>query len=174
MQLAIGLSSSIHYSSLDISKQDIRLLILQPSTDFSAPLRATVFTACIQGHATQYQALSYVWGDSTIVEDIFLDASLDAVKIGHNLALAFRYIRHRSESMTLWADALCINQRDVTEREHQVRMMASIYHNARNVIAWIGEEANDSGLAFNVIRTWATPCRRVLYEEPQGPVRPAR
>jgi hypothetical protein len=39
----------------------------------------------------------------------------------------------------LWIDALCINQRDVQERSHQVQHMAKIYGSAKQVLIWLGE-----------------------------------
>ncbi|PMD53878.1 HET-domain-containing protein, partial [Hyaloscypha bicolor E] len=44
---------------------------------------------------------------------------------------------HRPRS--LWADAVCINQRDNKEKGHQVALMAKIYSNANCVLVWLGE-----------------------------------
>lgn len=37
-----------------------------------------------------------------------------------------------------WIDAICIQQEDVDERNHQVRMMGRIYERAAFVLAWLG------------------------------------
>ncbi|KAH9212011.1 hypothetical protein DL95DRAFT_264187, partial [Leptodontidium sp. 2 PMI_412] len=37
-------------------------------------------------------------------------------------------------------DAICINQRDVQERNHQVSIMGTIYANARTVYLCIGDD----------------------------------
>jgi hypothetical protein len=37
----------------------------------------------------------------------------------------------------LWADAVCINQKDNEERGFQVRQMPSVYANAVRVLVWI-------------------------------------
>jgi hypothetical protein len=37
-----------------------------------------------------------------------------------------------------WIDALCINQVDTTQRNHQVYAMGQTYSEARLVIAWLG------------------------------------
>ncbi|TVY50871.1 Heterokaryon incompatibility protein 6,OR allele [Lachnellula cervina] len=42
----------------------------------------------------------------------------------------------------VWIDALCVNQADTTERNHQVRLMAQIYRNAEEVLVWLGAFAN--------------------------------
>ncbi|KAF2732509.1 HET-domain-containing protein [Polyplosphaeria fusca] len=41
---------------------------------------------------------------------------------------------------TLWIDALCINQDDIVERGHQVRLMREIYSKAQKVSVWLGDE----------------------------------
>jgi hypothetical protein len=43
----------------------------------------------------------------------------------------------------LWIDALCINQDDMMERNHQVARMGDIYRNATRVIVWLGRERLD-------------------------------
>ncbi|KAI1122353.1 heterokaryon incompatibility protein-domain-containing protein [Nemania abortiva] len=56
----------------------------------------------------------------------------------HNLALALRYLRSTSQPLTLWVDAVCINQDDIVERNAQVALMASIYSRAAAVVTWLG------------------------------------
>jgi hypothetical protein len=73
------------------------------------------------------------------------------VKCGLNLSLALRHIRHETNASVLWVDAICINQGDVKERAHQVQMMGLAYNKAKNVIAWLGEETKDSGLAIQLV-----------------------
>jgi Heterokaryon incompatibility protein (HET) len=43
-----------------------------------------------------------------------------------------------------WIDALCINQEDVSERNHQVRMIGKIYSQAQGIVAWLGRARNNS------------------------------
>ncbi|CAM1510975.1 Fc.00g084880.m01.CDS01 [Cosmosporella sp. VM-42] len=52
----------------------------------------------------------------------------------------------------LWIDALCINQHDQAERTSQVNIMSTIYESARNVIAWLGEQDENTGKAFDLIK----------------------
>jgi hypothetical protein len=40
----------------------------------------------------------------------------------------------------LWIDALCIDQSNILERNHQVQQMGEIYSHAQQVIAWIGHD----------------------------------
>jgi hypothetical protein len=45
----------------------------------------------------------------------------------------------------LWVDAICINQKDVNERGHQVGIMRDVYSKAARVLIWLGEESKDRG-----------------------------
>ena len=45
-------------------------------------------------------------------------------------------------------DAVCINQRDESEKAVQVRMMGSLYSRAEEVIVWLGPASDDSDYAM--------------------------
>lgn len=63
-----------------------------------------------------YEALSYVWGDPDITVPIQLHGS--GHKVTRNLELALRYIRLGDRERVMWVDALCINQTDISEKNH--------------------------------------------------------
>jgi hypothetical protein len=102
----------------------------------------------------EYEALSYAWGNRT--DEIYnvktrrWDSTQSVQCNGHNTEIsprlyqALKYTRLPTEPVYLWADALCINQNDVTERNHQVTLMSFLYRNARKVLIWIGEQKKNS------------------------------
>ena len=54
-----------------------------------------------------------------------------------NLKEALLHVVGKSErEISLWVDALCINQADNEEKSEQVRLMGEIYSRATGVIAW--------------------------------------
>lgn len=59
--------------------------------------------------------------------------------------------RHESEPITLWADAICINQRDDVEKSLQVAQMGRVYSAAESVIVWLGEEEDDCHLVAKLL-----------------------
>jgi hypothetical protein len=65
-----------------------------------------------------------------------------------NLEQALRHLRYEDCERILWVDALSINQRDVRERNSQVRKMRSIYIGAKGVLVWLGLE-EDARVALN-------------------------
>ena len=59
--------------------------------------------------------------------------------VNRSLELALRYLRHPTKQRLLWADAVCINQDKIAEKNEAVAQMHLIYHNAQQVIVWLGQ-----------------------------------
>lgn len=66
-------------------------------------------------------------------------------------------MRYSHRSRVLWIDALCINQKDVTERGHQVGIMHEIYRNTQKNLIWLG---HDDGTTAASLETLYTVLRR--------------
>ncbi|KAI0416525.1 heterokaryon incompatibility protein-domain-containing protein [Xylaria grammica] len=83
-----------------------------------------------------YIALSYVWGDQRFTSTISVNGK--SVQVRNNLARALSSIQVSNPDAYLWADAVCINQKDPQERSRLVPHMGEIFANARSVYAWLG------------------------------------
>ena len=73
----------------------------------------------------QFEALSYVWGDPNITRDIRLNGR--GFPITTNLYAALQSLRRTDKTRVFWADAICVNQRNSSERGSQVSLMVRIY-----------------------------------------------
>lgn len=155
-------SGSIIYEPLDKQKREIRLLEI--ISDREPPI-CKLRTVSLDDNPT-YAALSYVWGDATIKEDIVVNGS--TVQITTNLKAALKHVQkywkkvfpgRRSSTMRLWADAICINQSDLDERSHQVTMMKEIYASTELVMAWLGSEDKQVPQALRALNTMANEFR---------------
>lgn len=121
------------------SKEAIRLIRLEKSTDCSSGLRCKIVKKPVSG-SPPYFALSYTWGQPIFPRELLIDDST-VISITENLDLALRRIRIDIEQPVLiWVDAVCINQQDVEERDQQVRLMGRIYSQAAVVIVWVGDD----------------------------------
>ncbi|KZM27384.1 uncharacterized protein EKO05_0010483 [Ascochyta rabiei] len=118
----------------------IRLLILQPG-DYDDDIECELKVQTHRRSKNKYAAISYVWGDPTDTIDI--ECNHHPVPITRNLADALRQFRHPRTIRKLWADALCINQRDVTEKSIQVGRMGRVFQNAVKVLVWLGADRED-------------------------------
>lgn len=45
----------------------------------------------------------------------------------------------RYGDITVWVDAICINQDNVDEKADQIKLIADIYSQARFVVVWLGD-----------------------------------
>lgn len=142
------------YQPLDDGPLQTRLLVIQPARSGDAPLRCRVVNHELEDPYQQadcYDALSYAWGSSELVQRMWIDDDI-VLPITQNLYEALIHIRHRSLERFLWADAVCIDQSNDREKERQIMIMRRIYAHAQCVIVWLGVEANESTVALNTIR----------------------
>jgi len=105
------------------------------------------------GSTHPYESLSYVWGSENNKQLIYVDG--DEMYVTANLHMALSHLRHCLLERILWVDAICINQADNDEKGRQVQLMAKIYSKASRVIVWLGESADNSDEALEVIRVAA-------------------
>ena len=134
---------SFQYPSLE-HRTAIRILNLQHGSG-EDPIECNMFTAELDDQ--EYQALSYEWGRPD-TDDPTVTINGCPIRIRRNLYEALVQIRSATEVLSLWIDALCINQADIQEKNHQVGMMGKIYESAENVIIWVGAARDNSDLAM--------------------------
>lgn len=129
----------LKYEPLDLSSRQIRLLTLLPVSDtLNDPVSATLRIASLDDEP-EFDSLSYVWGDEEDTRDIIVNGH--TTKVTKNLEAALRRLRE-STPRVLWVDALCINQKDIAEKNHQVPFMAQLYTTCQRAIIWLGEGNN--------------------------------
>jgi hypothetical protein len=162
----------ISYQPLDFVNFEFRLLTLLENEDSSQEGQI----CCELKHAylddpPQYHALSYCWGDPTVITPILVNGL--TMEVTTNLEAALRELRSQKVK-TIWVDALCINQQDPTERGLQVMRMGLIYSRAITVLAWLGPEAEGSAIAMDRLATkaafhtekWRVTSICALFERP--------
>ncbi|KAF2972895.1 hypothetical protein GQX73_g516 [Xylaria multiplex] len=127
------------YSPLT-GKDHFRVFLLMPAKDRDANLigllRHTTLRDQYEELIRPYTALSYVWGDPAPVDKISLDGQ--ELGITENLAAALRDIRDATRVHCVWADAICIDQSNICERNQQVAIIGQIYSCANNTIIYLG------------------------------------
>ena len=86
-----------------------------------------------------YEALSYCAGDPADCRSILLNGvSFNTFLSTHEALQQFRAPDH---DRIFWIDQICINQKDIQERDSQVRLMRHIYENATKTQVWLGRPA---------------------------------
>ncbi|KAH7346049.1 heterokaryon incompatibility protein-domain-containing protein [Pyrenochaeta sp. MPI-SDFR-AT-0127] len=132
--------SNIVYRPLSLDSRQIRIAYITKGSR-SDPLEATLLRTSLDA-LPSYEALSYVWGRDQSVAKLALNGH--CINITPSLQGAMMQLRSSTEDRLIWIDAICINQEDPEERSKQVQLMRDIYSNAKRVIVWLGEEAEDT------------------------------
>lgn len=143
------------YSSLDTTHPSIRLVRLIAG---HGPIQCELFDSFLppagsEAHLTTtvpYEALSYTWGGTEKTDTIVANGS--SLGVTRNLYLALSYLRREDADRILWVDAICIDQENAKERNHQVRQMARIYESADAVILWLGQATYATNVALDSLR----------------------
>lgn len=83
-----------------------------------------------------YKALSYCWGAGPASFRIFVQGG--TIYIRYNLFLALKRLRDPRKVVSIWVDALCIDQSNNVEKSAQVASMDDVYRRTTEVIIWLG------------------------------------
>lgn len=139
-------STEFTYTTLTNPDHDLRLLSILPGSHGST-VQIIMDTHCMDpAHSPPaYRALSYAWGDATDTVPMTVNGKLFRATRNLEKALGrLRNARHfddgaRYEDNLIWADAICINQKDQVERYKQVQRMGDTYSQAEEVVIWLGD-----------------------------------
>jgi hypothetical protein len=136
------------YRPLNLQKQEIRLFELLPCS-FSNEIRGR-FEHVPLDTCPPFTALSYTWGTEEVDKRSIIVDDTRRIPVRKNL---WDFLRRRiciiGQPRFFWIDAVCINQKVVSERNHQVSMMKRIYSTASHVHIWLGAEAENSDCAMD-------------------------
>lgn len=146
------------YGRLNPDTDGIRLLEIRQAESQDDPLVCKLLHVTFQ-ERPRFDALSYRWGDEMSQMPIIVNDCQHYVR--KNLWDALHYLRAQRRSTRFWIDAVCINQNDIEERNHQVGIMHHIYDRASTVIVWLGEEHGQ-------YRNLTTPVQPCEDETPEG------
>ena len=128
------------YAHLDHSRKQIRLLMCTPSKDDIGHAELKLQSFDLED-TPEFYALSYVWGTEGLQVGITCDGR--KMSLTRTLARALQRIIPWSQGVPLWADAICINQNDIAERNHQVGIIGDIYRRATQVLAHLGQPTHE-------------------------------
>ena len=137
--------TSLSYTPLVTTAREFRLFILA-SGDEDESIDGAILHVSLDDHPS-YEALSYTWGNKDSLQPINVDGC--TFMVTRNLLAALKRLRLPDQHRFLWVDAICINQSDIPERNHQVTQMHWMYQLAERVVIWLGEHSEDSRLAIH-------------------------
>ncbi|ETS85132.1 hypothetical protein PFICI_03157 [Pestalotiopsis fici W106-1] len=140
-------SGSLCYQMLETG--DIRILRILPRT--GSCLECELDHVALS-QAPDYLAISYAWGDADERTTIIVDGHKFDINTSLYDVLSMLQSESDGEIVTLWADAICINQSNIAERSSQVAIMADIYRQAKYTAAWLGPATQSDYMAIELVQ----------------------
>ncbi|KAL2163029.1 hypothetical protein VTH06DRAFT_6865 [Thermothelomyces fergusii] len=116
---------------------EIRLLHLEPGT--TGDVHFTLHPVRLS-EKPSYEAISYHWGDPNVTQVVYCEGK--PLRVTTNLYTGLKRLRRRDIARVLWADAVCINQKDMLEKNKQIPLMSGIYSQPSRVLVWLGENTD--------------------------------
>lgn len=98
----------------------------------------------------RFSALSYVWGQDTSL-DRTIRCGDHKIPITENCYDALKALEEQFGTVSIWVDAICINQGNESERSDQITLMEEIYSWAETVYIWLGKGTPESDSAMNCL-----------------------
>ena len=155
---------SYNLCELENASRDIRLMVIKGLHNgvLEVELNAVDLSNIDNNKSgnDEYVALSWCWrayggeddDDSQQLQQINImkDKYRYSLDVSRNLNAALKVL-HDLKVLQLWVDWICIDQSNTVERSNQVRLMGQVYGKAESVYVWLGEEKNNSKLAFEFI-----------------------
>lgn len=130
------------HQTLDRDNPSIRLLRVLPNLNKDGYTQCQIANEKVD--AASYMCLSYTWGKHNPSRWIVLNDKRALVRL--NLWSFLDVARAKYPLQWIWIDALCIDQSNIKERNHQVGQMGKIYSMANNVVVWLGDNADLAAL----------------------------
>lgn len=133
-----------------LKSNEFRLLRLLPGENLAAELEHADID-----QAPRYVALSYTWDKDRCRTPaatylIFINGKKHLIR--ENLYDALTHVAEsvRQGNCLLWADAICINQNDLEERNSQIQHMKQLFENAHRVYGWLGLPHDEEEISLGV------------------------
>ncbi|KAL9111265.1 MAG: hypothetical protein Q9227_004344 [Pyrenula ochraceoflavens] len=153
-----------------ITSPAIRVLTLDAASDQNRDTIAGTLEVKYLDDAPKYTTLSYVWGDDSRdpQEKIFCNDGY-VILVTKNCWSALWHLRKLFGPITIWVDAICINQSKddpaaAEEMDGQIPLMQRIYSEATESYIWLGEGNKETGTdeAMDFLKQGGLPFRWLI------------
>ncbi|KAK0750519.1 heterokaryon incompatibility protein-domain-containing protein, partial [Schizothecium vesticola] len=143
----------------------IRLLDLEaPTRDPRGTIIDTVLAGRLRianlDDLPSFTALSYVWGESSLRRTISCLPEVPTLEITENCHAALTQVQRQFGAVSVWVDAICINQNNHGEKMTQIPLMQDIYTKATTVFIWLGKGTESSDRAMKYLGQCGTLSER--------------
>jgi hypothetical protein len=143
------------YQPLNPDRKEIWVLVFDDSSQSqtSSTLRCGTKRISLRDDPNPlYYAVSYRWGKNPPLRRIILND--EEAWVPESAVKALRTVCHPvhgKRDLSVWIDAICINQSDDAEKSQLVAMMGDVYETASEVLIYLGDEESTTKAGFKAI-----------------------
>jgi hypothetical protein len=130
---------------IDTTSRTIRLIKVQQGPRWP---RCKLYHASL---SSSYDCLSYRWGNDEPTKKILINGGMFLVRENLYQFLQVCQWAPRLRERPIWIDAICIDQSNNTEKNHQVKQMGQLYASASSVHIWLGSRAHGGSKPFDFL-----------------------
>ncbi|KAI1430736.1 heterokaryon incompatibility protein-domain-containing protein [Xylaria sp. CBS 124048] len=155
---------AFEYPSLRTKARAFRVIRLLPSgrssfLPFREILNMEIIERDVDDVASEYDTLSYCWGAGAADREVNVVVSGDdgdgdlrrSLYISGSLEAALLSLAREPKRRPIFADQICINQRDNAEKVQQVGLMGEIYARSASTVVWIGDATPEMARYFGFV-----------------------
>lgn len=126
------------HDSLEHDISSIRTVRILSETSPDGLIQCEISSTVLSDEYSSHACLSYMWGP---LEDPTFEILINGktFRVRKNLWDFLQLARPKYADQPYWIDALCIDQTDTAERNHQVQQMGQIFLQAVHVTIWLGK-----------------------------------
>ena len=128
----LGTSSPLYSPLQADSIRIVTLLPGKPKSTIQCEL-----SICRLNDSTDYEVLSFALERRK--SESLINLNGHTIQVNSYLASSIEYLRYADRPRYLWVDDLCVNQKDIEERNSHVALVASIVTQASGVCIWLGK-----------------------------------
>jgi heterokaryon incompatibility protein (HET) len=137
-----------------LENSQIRLLRLYPGR--GPNIKCEIIHHNSKTEFRYYEALSYSWGVPQLTRKIQCGVKEKKyVSVTENAYQALLRLRNPERPRDIWIDAVCIDQQNIAERNHQVGLMTKIYESASSTVVFVGEPDEESNVAMRFLTKYS-------------------
>lgn len=140
---------------LGLDSNEIRVFDVHAGGSFAnAPITGTLRIVDLRA-SPHYTALSYTCGPMSCPCDVVV-CNGSEIEVSANCAAALKALRRLFGALTIWVDAISINQRNQREKEDQLRAIGRVYTYAQPTYIWLGDATRSTDRAMAYIEACAS------------------
>ncbi|KAK4446168.1 heterokaryon incompatibility protein-domain-containing protein [Podospora aff. communis PSN243] len=136
-------------------RKETRILQISPG-GYRDDVVVKMLVISLEHDKPDFKALSYAWDDPRCqtppgtIKISGLRFPVPGTVLG--ALQQIRWFFCHSKPLNLWVDSICINQKSINEKNHQVSLMTHIYSGSSGTIIWLGDCDGETGLIFPYLR----------------------